>query len=87
MFAFPEMIAPMAEQVGIKVPNELDNYDPNEYVAWHVFSTIQLGASVPYHSAPWDNAAIISAISEEELKVMLWENFELAGIRVGYPIP
>lgn len=44
MLAFPGMIADAAVRAGIKVPDDLDEYDPLKYPHWHIFCMVQLGA-------------------------------------------
>ena len=67
MKAFPEMIALAAEKAGIKLPPDLENFEPSDYPHWVVFSRIQLGSAMPYPGVDWDNAKVIAAISNEDI--------------------
>jgi len=90
MLAFPSMIVPAAEKAGIKLPDnpdDLEGYNPEEYIHWHAFTLMQLGASMPYPSVHFDNAEVIAKISEEDLKNFTYQDLIDAGFQIGYSKP
>ena len=87
MFAFAEMLVPAAKAAGIKLPEDVNNYNKNEFPHWFIYTALQLGAPMPYMSAHIDNAKIIAGIPEDKLKTMVLSDFEALGINIGYPTP
>ncbi len=68
MICFPDMLANCAKEAGMKVPADPDEFEKEEYPHFFVFLAMQLGASLPYAAAHWDNAKIIAEIPEERLR-------------------
>lgn len=68
MMAFPGMLVGPAKKAGIKVPDNPEEFDRNEYTHFFVFCQMQLGRRMPYASCVWDNAEIIASIPDEEIK-------------------
>jgi hypothetical protein len=66
-FAFPEMLVPHIKTTNLKIPEKLDDYDPEEYPHWHVYLNTHLGYCYPLDVFTY-NAEIISAIPEEKTK-------------------
>lgn len=87
MLAFPGMLAPYAESAGIKVPENLEKYEPHDYPHWHVYLNIQLGASMPSPDAPSNNAKIIASLDEKRIKTVSFRDLEELGLSIGQPIP
>lgn len=87
MLAFPEMLKKPAERAGIKVPENLTEFDKAEYPHWHVYVIVQLGAPLPHPQAHWDNAEVIAAIPAEELKTITIGELREKGLAVHRPIP
>lgn len=87
MIAFERPLAACAENAGIKVPADLENYNPEDYVHWHIYRMTQLGAPLPYPSAHWDNAVVIAKLSEEQAKTVTFRDLEELGCMWGFPIP
>lgn len=83
MIAFPSMLVGCAKEAGIDVPNDIENYDPEGYMKWHIYCAVQLGQSLPYPSAHWDNAKVIAELSEQELKTVTFDDLVEKGLRVG----
>ena len=84
MKAFPQMIAPAAEEAGIKLPSDLENYDKSLYPHWFVFCGTQLGKPMPYSSVDWDNAKVIASLDDTEILQVTPEQLEAKGFLVGY---
>lgn len=87
MLAFAEMLKRPAEKAGIAVPPDLENYDKSEFPHWHVYRSVQLGASMPHSTAAWDNAEVIAGIPADELKTMTYQQLLDKGFAVGFTIP
>ena len=87
MMAFPAMIAPAAEKAGVDLPDDLEEYDPENYPHWHVFSLMQLGESMPYPGVHWNNAKIVADIPKEKLITLTFDDLVNEGFQVGTPLP
>lgn len=80
MLAFPDMLIDAAYKAGIAIPENINNYDRNEFPHFYVFCYLQLGRPVRYHGEHWDNAKVIANIPVERLKVMTLEEFINEGL-------
>jgi len=87
MIAFPEMLLAPAEQAGMKFPDDPENYDPNEYPHFHVFSIVQLGSPMPSPTSHWTNAKVIAEIPDDKIHLVTVQDLEALGIEIGYPMP
>lgn len=70
MIAISGMLVGPAENAGIKVPKNVEDYDKNEYPYWYVYTTMQLGRRMSNPSSHWSNAKIIVSIPEDKIKVI-----------------
>jgi len=68
MLAFPKMLMKPAQEAGIKVPENAESYNAEEFPHFFVYLQSQLGRSLPYPSAHWDNAKIVASIPNNEIK-------------------
>jgi len=69
MLVFPGMIAESARQAGMKVPADPDGkWSPEDYPHFHVFCNMQLCRSLADFGAHWDNAKVIAALSDEDVR-------------------
>lgn len=68
MLAFPAMLVTAAENAGITVPDDPENYDSDAFPHFSVFCLSQLCRPVVYHGEHWDNAKVIAAIPETEIR-------------------
>lgn len=82
MIAFSELLVGPAKEAGIKVPDDVEQYDRDAYPHWHLFCCIQLGARMPSPTAHWDNAKIIAQIPATEVPQVTWEQLVSLGISV-----
>lgn len=88
MMAFAGMLVDAAAKASIKVPDDLERYEPTDFPHWHVFCAMQLGASMPYAGVHFDNAKAIAAIPDDKIMVALYhEIVDNYGFQAGYPIP
>lgn len=83
MIAFPEMLVGCAKEAGITIPSDVENYEPEDFMHWHIFLMVQLGQSLPYPSAHWDNAKVVSALKDEELKTVTMQDLIEKGLSIG----
>jgi hypothetical protein len=67
MLVFPEMIAQAAQDAGMKVPENTEEFDPNEYPHFQVFCNVQLGRPIQW-GEHWENAKVIAAIPENKIR-------------------
>lgn len=74
MLAFPSMITDAALSAGMKTPelDENDEFDAEQYPHFHVYCNVQLGCPVTWGNH-WENAKIIAAIPEEQLKTLTYQ--------------
>lgn len=85
MLVFPELLASAAEEAGIKVPPENslheNHWDYNEYPHFTVFCNAQLGHRMR-PGAQWENARIIAAIPDNEIKEITFHQLEELGFEL-----
>lgn len=67
MIIFPFLLARAAEEAGMKVPEDTENFDAATFPHFWVFCQVQLGVPMEPNDH-WENAKVIAAISEEEIK-------------------
>lgn len=83
MIAFPSMLVGCAKEAGISVPKDCENYEPKEFMKWHIYLMVQLGQSLPYPSAHWDNAKVIADLNESDLYVVTMSDLIEKGLSLG----
>lgn len=83
MIAFASMLVHPAQEAGIRVPPNPERYWRKKWIKWHVFLNVQLGASLPFPSAHWENAKIIAGIDEDRLKRMTFADLIAVGLHVS----
>ena len=69
MLVYPGMLVGAAEQAGMKVPPNVDQYDPTEYPHFDLFCLLQLARRMQW-GEQFGNAKILAAIPIEELHKM-----------------
>jgi hypothetical protein len=85
MIAFAGMLVAAAEEAGMKVPEDPDNFDQEEFPHFDIFCKVQLGASMPSMSAHWNNAKLIAGLSDEKIKTITYTEILEEGLEVGDP--
>jgi hypothetical protein len=81
MLAFPRMLVEPAKKAGIRVPEDVDkDYDKQKFPHWHVFCTVQLGATMPYPSVHWRNAEVIAKIPEDKIRILTLSDLQELGV-------
>jgi hypothetical protein len=89
MLVFASMLENPAKKAGISVPPDPDNFEAEKEVFPHffVFCAMQLGAPMPHASAHWENAKVIAAIPENELKTLSGDDIIGRGFQIGFSQP
>ena len=67
MFMYPGMFYNHIKDSKLKMPDDFENYNPEEYPNFHVFMLMYLGQPIDI-AALEDNANIIAEIPEENIK-------------------
>lgn len=78
MIAFPSMLTNAAAEVGMKIPEDPDDFVPDEFPRFHLFCQTQLGKAMS-HGAHWENAKVIMKIPEENLRTVTMTDLETLG--------
>ena len=79
MIAFPILCLTPAKEAGILVPDDIEIYRKEDYPHWHVYTTMQLGRSMPQPDSHFANARIIAAISHEDIMKVTVEDLREKG--------
>lgn len=82
MIAFPSMLVQVAQDAGMKVPDDPNAFEEHRDECPHFFCfcVLQLARSVVYHGEHFDNAKIIAAIPKKRLMKMTLQDFLNAGV-------
>ena len=67
MITFPDMLVKAAEEAGMKVPPDADNFAPEQFPHFHVFCNVQLCRAIRW-GEHWNNAIVVAAVPEADLK-------------------
>ena len=70
MIALPSVLANTADKAGIIVPEDPDNFDPEDYPHFYVFCCVQLGKAMKDPAEHFFNAKIIADLTEEQVKAV-----------------
>ena len=81
MIVIPSALVPAAEDAGIKVPENLEDFDSDKYPHWHVFMSAQLGVSMPSPGCHFENAKIIAALSDKEVLTITMKQLRAKGFQ------
>jgi hypothetical protein len=79
MLIFPQMLVAAANEASIKVPEDLENYDKNEFPHWFILCATQLARPMR-PGEHWENAKIISNLTFEQLSTMSYDDFAAIGV-------
>ncbi len=61
-------LLPAAKAAGMKVPDDPEDYDRQDYPHWHGFVSLQVGVAMRGAHVHWENAKVMAAVSDEEIK-------------------
>lgn len=67
MLAFPTMLVSAAEEAGIKVPPDPDDFDAKAFPHFAVFCNAQLGRPMSA-GAHWGNAFVVAKIPDDQIQ-------------------
>lgn len=71
MIAHPSLLAVAAREAGIKLPEDIDaDFESDEYPHWFVFLSVQTGLRMPSPGCHFENAKIVAAIPEDEIRLV-----------------
>ena len=70
MIVHPGLLVNPAKESGIAVPDDLRDYDPEQYPHWDVFMFAQLGRPMPSANSHFENAKLIGAVEDDRIKEM-----------------
>lgn len=85
MIAYPSMLLRPAKEAGIKVPvgkdfdNQLETWDAEKYPHFTVFCNLQLGKRMATPNEHWENAKVVAAVPESEIKTITIRDLEDRG--------
>ena len=82
MFMFPGMFYNHIKDSKLKMPEDFENYDPEEYPHFHVFILTHLGQPIDI-AALEDNANIIADIPENAIKSVTLNDLMEKGVVFG----
>ena len=82
MFIFPGMFYNHIKDSKLKMPEDFENYDPEEYPHFHVFILTHLGQPIDV-AALEDNANIIADIPENAIKSVTLNDLMEKGVVFG----
>jgi len=77
-FHFEEMFRPHIQKV-LTLPEDMEDYNPEEYPHWHVFRLIHQSSVFDVSDLP-ANAEIINSFNEEEIKKVTIEQLVQKGL-------
>lgn len=82
MLVFSSLLESAAKAAEMKVPDNPDGYDwsPDDFPHFHVFCNVQLCRPMQ-PGEHWDNAKVIAAIPEDEIKEISLEGLLNRGLR------
>ena len=81
MLTFAGQLAGAATHAGIPVPPDPENYAPEAWPYWHVFVTAQLNRPLTSWLEPTENAHVIAAIPEAEIRSVTAEELKARGMK------
>lgn len=79
MMAFPAMLIGAAEQAGIAIPPDVDNFDKNQFVHFYILCQTQLCRPMDF-GEHFDSAKQLAKLDAEQLKTMTVDQLEAAGV-------
>lgn len=79
MILFRSMLIESAKAANMAMPPDIENYDPKQYVHWHIYCLLQLGKSVRYAGEHWENAKVIAAVPLDKIKELGLKDYIILG--------
>lgn len=80
MMILPSMLLDAAQQAGMKCPelDENETFDKEQFPHFHLFCNAQLNRPITWGNH-WNNAKIIAAIPENQVKTITWDDLDILG--------
>ena len=82
MLAYAGMLIDAAQKAGIATPLNPEKFIANEYPYFKVFKIAQLGQPMPYPTVHYDNAKVVAAVPESEIKTITIEKLIKRGFKI-----
>lgn len=80
MIAFAVILVQAAEEAGMKVPPDPENFEAEEYPHWNVFCVFQIGKAVRYHGEHFQNAEVIAKIPDDQIRTITYGGLLSLGV-------
>lgn len=80
-FAFAEMLRPHIQDSRLKLPDNLETFDPNEYPHFYVFKILHQAVPIETSSLE-DNANIIADLTEDEIRTATIQDLVNKGLYI-----
>ena len=84
MIAFPGLLLSPAEEAGLKVPEDPEDFDSEEFPHFQVFLKVQLGAPMPNPAAHWENAKVVAKVPDDRIHLVTYKELLDAGLSIGF---
>lgn len=82
MIAFEGLLVGPAREAGIEVPPDPEKYRPIDFVHFHVFCNVQLGAPIQSAETPLHNARVIAQLTADEARTITFKRLLDLGLSV-----
>lgn len=83
MIAFKGLLVTPAVDAGISVPEDPENYDASKFPHWHVYTVLQVGASMPNPRAHFENAKIVASVPHDQIEKVSYSDLKRLGWQEG----
>jgi hypothetical protein len=80
MMAFPSMLVRAAEEARMKVPDDPNDFNAEEFPHFQCFCSLQLCRPITW-GEHWENAKVIAGFTEDEIKAATLETFIERGLQ------
>lgn len=85
MITDPKQLADIAKEAGIKVPEDINDFELHDHLHFVIFMTTQRGEAMPYPTAALENAKLIASLDDETIKIVSIEDLIDLGFKFGAP--
>lgn len=80
MIMLNSLLVEPAKQANIKVPDNIEEYDPQEYPHFHVYCTFQINRPIPTPTSIWTNAEVVANIPESQIREITFNQIVELGV-------